>query len=165
MRIILTRFALTTAAAMATAMPAAATPPAFEDLDRLDARIALFLGGTTADAGQRAQPVDRRLRLARCAEDAEFDAPAMGAIAVRCASPAWRLRVPLTGGTALIAETVVRRGDAVELLYNGSGFGVTTTATALEDGRDGGLVRVKSPTSAAVVTARVQGPGRVSIGD
>ncbi len=158
MRTIMTAIALAAFASASAASP-------FEDLDHLDARIAVFLGGAAAEAGQRAQPVDRRLRLARCVDVIEFDAPALGAIAVRCGSPAWRLRVPLSGTTAPVAEMLVRRGDAVELVYIGSGFGVTATATALEDGRDGGLVRVKSSTGSAVVTARVEGPGRVVIGD
>jgi len=146
--------------------PAHAATSALEDLAFLDARIAVFLGGTPADAGKKAQPVDRRLRLLACAEGALFDPPSMGAIAAYCPSRGWRLRVPLIGGSPEeTAEVVVRRGDAVQLAYTGSGFDVTTSATALEDGREGGVVRVKAPTGAATVTARVRGPGLVTIGD
>jgi flagellar basal body P-ring formation protein FlgA len=160
MRLVLTLFLF------ATAAPGGATAPALENLDQLDARIAVFLGGTAADAGQRAQPVDRRLRLSHCVEGVVFDAPAQGAIAARCVSTGWRLRVTLIGtAAAQPSETVIRRGDAVELSYVGSGFDVTTVAIALEDGHDGGAVRVKSPTGVTTLTARVRGPGRVSVGN
>lgn len=143
-----------------------AAPPALEDLDFLDTRIAVFLGGTAADAGKKAQPVDRRLRLINCTEGALFDPPSLGAITAYCPSRGWRVRVPLIGAAiAELAELVVRRGDAVQLAYVGSGFDVSTSATALEDGRTGGFVRVKTPTGTASVTARVRGPGSVAIGD
>ena len=143
-----------------------AAQPALENLDALDARIAVFLGGTPADAGQRAQPVDRRLRMIQCPEGVSFDPPAMGAIAAYCPSKGWRLRVQLIGAAAAQStEIVIRRGDSVELAYLGSGFDITTGATALDDGRAGGVVRVKTSTGTAPVTARVRGPGAVAIGD
>lgn len=157
-----------TTAALLLATGAGAALPAIEDLDALDARIAVFLGGTPADAGVRAQALDRRLRLVRCPEGAMFEAPAMGAVGVSCPSKGWRLRVPLTAPFAAAApqaEVVIRKGDAVELAYGGAGFDILTTATAMEDGRAGGMVRVKTPTGAAVVTARVRGPGAVAIGN
>lgn len=143
-----------------------AVQPALENLDALDAKVAVFLGGTPADAGQRAQPVDRRLRMVQCPEGVSFDPPVMGAVSAYCGSKGWRLRVPLLGvAAAQPAEIVIRRGDSVELAYVGSGFDVTTGATALEDGRAGGVVRVKTPTGTSSVTARVRGPGVVTIGD
>jgi flagellar basal body P-ring formation protein FlgA len=152
-------------AAVAPAV-APAAPLALEDLDFLDARIAVFLGGTAADAGKKAQPLDRRLRLLRCAGGALFDPPALGAIAAYCPSRGWRIRVPLTGAVETeTAEIVIRRGDTVELAYRGAGFAVSTGATALEDARADGIVRVKSLTGTTPVTARVRGPGMVAIGD
>jgi flagellar basal body P-ring formation protein FlgA len=152
-------------AALVGSIAHAAAPP-LENLDFLDARIAVFLGGTPGDAGKRAQPVDRRLRLIACAEGALFDPPSMGAIAAYCPSRGWRVRVPLIGAAiAEPAEIVIRRGDAVQLAFVGSGFDVSTGATALDDGRAGGVVRVKTSTGAAAVTARVRGPGAVAIGD
>lgn len=140
--------------------------PALEDLDTLDARIAVYLGGTPADAGQRAQPVDRRLRMAACPEGVSFDPPTMGSIVANCASKGWRLRVALNASAAgQSAEIVIRRGDSVELAYLGSGFDIMTGATALDDGRVGGVVRVKTSTGTAPVTARVRGPGAAAIGD
>lgn len=159
-----------TLASLLTLASTAHAVPTLEDLDLLDARIAVFLGGTAADAGKRAQPLDRRMRLLRCAEGALFDPPAAGAVAVAvavyCPSRGWRVHVPLIGSAATeLAEIVIRRGDAVQLAYTGIGFDVTTGAVALEDGRTGGVVRVKTPTGASAVSARVRGPGVVAIGD
>ena len=151
---------------VAAPTPAWAVQPVLEDLDALDARVAVFLGGTPADAGQRAQPVDRRLRMVKCPEGVSFDPPAMGAVSAYCASKGWRLRVPMLGmAAAQPAEIVIRRGDSVELAYVGSGFDVSTNATALDDGRTGAVVRVKTLTGTSSVTARVRGPGAVAIGD
>jgi flagellar basal body P-ring formation protein FlgA len=134
----------------AIASSATAAPPALEDLD----------------AGKKAQPVDRRLRLVACTDGAIFEPPSMGAVTAYCPTRGWRVRVPLIGATtAEPAETVIRRGDTVQLAYVGPGFDVTTGGTALEDGRIGGVVRVKTPTGGASVTARVRGPGVVVIGD
>lgn len=138
----------------------AAASPAVENLERLDARIAMAIGTNVA------QPIDRRLRLLACAEGVAIEPPAMGAVTVNCASRGWRVRVPLIAtSSAEPTEIVIRRGDAVQLGFAGVGFDVTTSATALDDGRTGGVVRVKSSTAVAPVTARVRGPGVVIIGD
>jgi flagella basal body P-ring formation protein FlgA len=158
--------ALALVSTVAAPAPGWAAQPVLEDLDALDARVAVFLGGTPADAGQRAQPVDRRLRMVKCPEGVAIDPPAMGAVSVYCASKGWRLRVSVLGmAAAQPAEIVIRRGDSVELAYVGSSFDVTTSATALDDGRAGGMVRVKTLTGTSSVTARVRGPGAVAIGD
>jgi flagellar basal body P-ring formation protein FlgA len=152
--------------ALSLASPAPLRAQVMEDFDLLDRRIAVALGGTAADAGLFAQPVDRRVRLARCTEPVTIDPPALGAVAVRCASLGWRMRVPLIGrGPAQTGELLVHRGDTVELVYGGAGFDLVTTATAMEDGRLGAPIRVKSPTGIANLTGRVRGPGSVVIAD
>lgn len=158
--------ALLQVSTVAAPTPAWAVQSSLENLDALDARVAVFLGGTPAEAGQRAQPVDRRLRMAQCPEGVAFDPPSMGALTAYCASKGWRLRVPLIGAVAAQpTEIVIRRGDSVELAFLGASFDVVTTATALEDGHVGGMVRVKTPTGTSAVTARVRGPNSVAIGD
>jgi flagellar basal body P-ring formation protein FlgA len=151
---------------LAIALPAPATAQALENLDTLDQRIALALGGTADQAGVLAQPVDRRLKLAACPQPAMIEAPAIGALAVRCAALGWRIRVPLiTGIGASQGELLVRKGDNVELAFTGRGFDIVTTAIAQEDGRMGAPVRVKPPTGASLVTARVWRAGSVVIED
>ena len=146
--------------------PAKAAPPVLEDLDRLDRGIAVALGGTSDEIGKRAQLLDRRLRIALCPEGPVFDTSLPNAITASCPSKGWRLRVPLVGRSATpSAEVFIRRGDAVQLAYVGSGFEISTSAIALDDGREGGSVRVKTPTATAPLTARVRAPGEVEIGD
>ncbi len=145
------------------ANPAAAAPAAFENLDSLDARVADILN--IVDHSARAQPIDRRLRLRQCPQVPEVDAAIAGALTLSCPALGWRLRVPLIGGVAAPRDIVVRRGDTVEIVFSGTGFTVVTNATALDDGREGGVTRVKAVTGAAPVTARVIGPGRVTIAD
>lgn len=147
-------------AAIFMVTPATATTP-LEDLDALDLRIGAWLGQ------REAQPIDRRLRLLRCPEGAVIAPPAGGTVVASCPSKGWRISVPLIGAVAVPprGEIVIHRGDAVELAFAGNGFAVTTSAVAVDDGREGGMVRVKSPTGASVVTARVRGPGSASIGD
>jgi flagellar basal body P-ring formation protein FlgA len=149
---------------VAAAAPASAQVAPFEDLNALDTRIALALGGTVADAGVLARPVDRRLRLIRCPGAVTIDAPIAGAVAVRCAQLGWRLRVPTQAVQRPDGEMLVRRGESVELTYAGSGFDVTTSATAAEDGRMGSAIRVKTSTGGGGLTARVSGPGTVIAG-
>lgn len=139
-----------------------AVVPQFEDLNVLQARIGAFLGQNGADASQ-VQPLDERLRLARCPQPATIDMAVRGELVVRCPTIGWRLRVPVVVPIAAQAQIVIRRGDNVELAVGGSGFSVVSNAIAMEDGREGGFVRVKSPTGTSTVTGRVAGPGKVAI--
>lgn len=143
---------------------AQAIVPQFEDLAQLQARIAAYLG-QSGDNGAQVQPLDQRLRLARCPEPATIETMVGGELAVRCPAIGWRLRVPVIVPLAARSAVVIRRGDSVELAMGGNGFSVMSTAVALEDGREGGMVRVKSPTGQATMTARVEGPGKVAIAD
>jgi flagellar basal body P-ring formation protein FlgA len=148
-------------AILALSGPAAAQP--LENLDALDRQIAVALGGTADQAGVLAQPIDRRLKLAACPQPATIDPPAMSAVAVRCAALGWRIRVPLIAGSATGGELLVRKGDTIELAFTGRGFDIVTTAIAQEDGRMGAAVRVKPPTGATLVTARVWRAGSAVI--
>lgn len=150
------------AAAMLLGSTAQAVVPQFEDLNLLQARIGAYLGQAGADASQ-VQPLDQRLRLARCPEPASIDIAVRGELVVRCLPIGWRLRVPVTVTVAAQSAIVIRRGDNVELAVGGKGFSVVSNATAMEDGREGGFVRVKSSTGTSTVTGRVDGPGRVTI--
>lgn len=152
------------AAAMLLGGTAQAIVPQFEDLNLLQARIGAYLGQNGADASQ-VQPLDQRLRLARCPEPATIDMAVRGELVVRCPAIGWRLRVPVIVPIAAQSAIVIRRGDNVELAVGGNGFSVVSNAVAMEDGREGGYVRVKSPTGTSTVTGRVAGPGKVAITD
>ena len=131
---------------------AAALPLSFEDLGEIDARIAAI--GSAA-------PVDRRLKLPRCPTLAEIAPMGGNAIAVRCPSLGWRILVPLVASHQNASAPDIRKGDIVELLVDGSGFSVSTSATAVEDGRVGNVVRVRPSDGNAPVSVTVLGAGRV----
>jgi flagella basal body P-ring formation protein FlgA len=131
---------------------AAALPLSFEDLADLDTRIATI--GSAA-------PVDRRLKLPRCPLPADIAPMGGNAIAVRCPSLGWRILVPLVAAPQSMSAPDIRKGDIVELYVDGAGFSVSTSATAVEDGRVGNAVRVRPSDGNAPVSVTVLGAGRV----
>jgi flagellar basal body P-ring formation protein FlgA len=142
----------------------------FEDFERLDTRIAEL----AAASGEKAETIDRRIKLARCPEAPTLEKGGVGMIAVRCVPLGWRLRVPTNAavpdsgqrGIVQIAETpVVRRGEAVNVMVVGDDFSVSYVATAMDDGAVGSSVRVKFSTQAAFLTAKVTAPGKVQMDD
>jgi flagella basal body P-ring formation protein FlgA len=71
-------------------------------------------------------------------------------------------------GTALtadlmVADFVVRRGQDVTLIAQGPGISVRATGKALEDGREGGQVRVQNLASQKVVQGVVDGNGTIQV--
>lgn len=133
---------------------AAALPAIFEDLDQLDARVAA-LGA--------AAPVDRRLKLSRCPQPVEIGEIGGNAVAVRCPTLGWRILVPLKADAQNASEPDIRKGDVVDLAVDGAGFSVSASATALEDGRVGRSIRVRTSPENAPVSAAVLGAGRARI--
>lgn len=165
------------AQAFAGAAFAAAGPDGFENLDKLEGRL---VGALDADIGQPGGPaahIDRRLKLKPCPAPVTIDPPALGAVALRCETLGWRIRVPLTrgAGTAAAAAAFVpvaaapaqpvaiKRGDPVELTATRDGFTVTTEAVAQEDGRIGGRIRVRPSDKGAIVIGEVVDSGRVRV--
>ena len=148
--------------------PAVAQGQAFQNIDRLEQQLTAALGAGIGDPGGAAAPIDRRLKLAACPEAPVFDAPVMGAVAVRCASLGWRIRVPLARAATLAAvreEPVIRKGDPVELIAGGRFYEVSTQAIAEQDGAPGARIRVRSAPKAAPVVAEVVRAGVVRISD
>ena len=131
---------------------AAALPLSFEDLGAIDARIAAI--GSAA-------PVDRRLKLPRCPLPADIAPVGGNAIAVGCPSLGWRILVPLVAAPQSMSAPDIRKGDIDELYVDGAGCSVSTSATAVEDGRVGQAVRVRPSDGNAAVSVTVVGAGRV----
>lgn len=133
-------------------MLVAASPSQFEDLEILDQNIQLHAN---------AEPIDKRLKLARCPED-PIIAPVVGdAVIVRCPAIGWRLRVPVRAPAAVdkIAQIIIRKGDMVECITSGPGFAVSTQMIALDDAAVGQSLRVKSLTSPTPMTAVAKARG------
>ena len=129
----------------------------FEDIAALDVQVAAV--------AEAAQPIDRRLKLARCPENVVIDLPALGAVALRCKSLGWRIRVPLVQSAKAESpsDIIIRRGDAVEVISSGNGFEVSTSGTAMEDGSLGKGIRVKSSTGTTTMLGTVTAAGTVQI--
>jgi flagella basal body P-ring formation protein FlgA len=159
----------------------------FQDLGEIEARVVAALGAGIGEPGGPARPVDRRLRLAACPEPLTVDEPALGAIAVRCPSLNWRIRVPITQGgaagrvadsgadsgprevpqversveRAARAAPVIRRGDPVALVVQTGSFTVSRQAVAEQDGAPGQRIRVRTEPRAQPIVGQVLADGRV----
>ena len=181
-----TGFALILLMAGTPAM-AATDAAGFEDLAKLEGRV---IGALDVDIGQPGGPVthlDRRLKLQPCPQTVTIDPPALGAVALRCESLGWRIRVPLVksanpqavaNATAVGNNTtpaaiyqpvqpatppLIKRGDPIQLIAGDGGFTVTTAAIAQEDGRLGGRIRVKPADRGQIVIGMVEDAGRVRV--
>ena len=150
------------------AMAATAAQASTQDLGGIDQAVARFTGAATGQPGGALLPVDRRLRLANCAQPLalEWHGNAERTVLVRCpAAGGWRLFVPVDGGQqSAKAQPVVARGEAVAIAIEGRGFTLSRQGEALEAGAVGEWIRVR-PVGAKgdAVRARVIQPGRVAI--
>lgn len=155
------------------AAPAAAAP--FQNIDALETRLVNALGAGIGEPGGPAAAIDRRLKLAACPTTVQIDPPVMGAVALRCPAANWRIRVPiarLAGVSAMPtagmsassrAEPVVRRGDPVDLIAETSGFSVSVSGIAQEDGAPGSRIRIKADGQKSPVFAEVIEAGRARL--
>ncbi len=128
----------------------------FQDLTALDRQIAEATGG-------RAEPLDPRLKLKACTEmiSINSDGPVPS---VRCGMNGWRIALRVNGGYAVNnAPIAIRRGDEVTVTIEGNGFELTGSGIAMDDGREGGTVRVKTSTTGTPVSVRVTGPGTATL--
>lgn len=152
------------------AMAAPAAGQGFENLDRLEEQVVAMLGAGIGEPGGPARPIDRRLRLQACPQPATLDEPAMGAVAVRCESVGWRIRVPLTGDSAAARtaaavrrQPLIRRGDQVEVVAIAAGFTVSTRGVAEQDGAEGDRVRVRTERRDSPLIGQVLADGRIAL--
>ncbi|HMO74732.1 MAG TPA: flagella basal body P-ring formation protein FlgA [Sphingopyxis sp.] len=169
----MTRKLVTGLAALAVGIPAAATAQqATEDWQTIDVLTQMVANAM----GRTATPIDRRIKLARCPEQATVTAIDGQTLAVRCPSLGWRLRVPMTGpanaaaGGGLVAKPaasapVVRRGDNVRVTIDTNSFSISYAATATQDGRVGDLIALRGSDAKSTLSAIVTGPGRARLAD
>ena len=152
------------------ALAVAASAASFADLDAIDRAVAGFTGEAVGMPGGASAPVDRRLRLNRCADAARAvlahaatrygasssaPMPAAGGCSCRLAPRAAPVERP---------RPAVNRGDAVAIAVSGDGFSVSQPGEALEAGRrrrlDPGPRR--SAMRRAARAAPLRGAGRAS---
>ncbi len=125
--------------------------------------------------GRTATPVDRRIKLARCPEQASVTAIDAHTLAVRCTSLGWRLRVPMTGPANTIVTPaayakpatapVIRRGDNVRVTIDTESFSISYAAVATQDGRVGETIGLRGSDAKSLISATVIGPGRARLDD
>ncbi len=159
-------------AALAAGIPAVSAQQATEDwqtIDMLTTMVASAMGRT-------ATPIDRRIKLARCPEQASVVAIDAQTLAVRCQSLGWRLRVAMSGpaqtGFAPTAYSrpaasapVIRRGDNVRVTIETESFAINYSAIATQDGRVGETIALRGNDAKNMLSATVTGPGRASLSD
>lgn len=164
-----------TSAVLATTLLAAALPAptqaqaANEDWQRIDTLTAMVAGAM----GRSASPIDRRIKLARCPEQATVTPIDGQALAVRCPSLGWRLRVPMSG-PAEAAPTAasqakpagapaIRRGDNVRVTIETASYSISYAAVATQDGRVGETIALRGNDAKNMLSATVVGPGRARL--
>ncbi|WP_219893794.1 flagella basal body P-ring formation protein FlgA [Aquisediminimonas profunda] len=161
----MTMVRMTLAALLLNLVPSVALADAIEDLDRLDSRIEVLTGAAPGQPGGAITPLDRRLKLAACQQPATIEWAGSDALAVRCPSIGWRLRVAIApiGAAQGKAMLSVHRGDTVEVSVSGDAYDVTATGIALDDGAEGSSIRLKIGAAGTQTSAIVTGPGTVSL--
>lgn len=144
-----------------------AAAAATADLNQIDIAVARFTGAAIGESGGALQPVDRRLRLNRCAAPLAlaWRTARQDSVVVQCPDVGgWRLYVPVVAqmAAALPEPPAILRGDAVTIAVAGEGFTVSRPGEAMEAGPAGGWIRVR-PIAGEPVRARVVRPGLVSL--
>jgi flagella basal body P-ring formation protein FlgA len=147
-----------------TAAGARAEEPAgWQNLDAVDAAVTIALGGNGLVGGGKARPVDRRIKLARCAEALSVSAPIAGSVTVECVSIGWRIRLPVVMAATVAGPPMMRKGDPVSVVTGLSGISASIMGIADGEGRVGDRVRVKTGSGSAALVGQIAGPGTVRI--
>lgn len=151
--------------ALVAAMPASAA--GFVNPEEIDLAVTEFTGASIGTEGGARLPVDRRLRLARCAAPLalEWYGRSHETVLVRCpVAGGWRLFVPIESGAVARQEPVVARGESVAIVVRGNGFALTRQGEALEGGAVGQWIRVRpAGARAEPVRVRILEPGKVGM--
>ena len=142
--------------------PAGITEPA--DIDRA---VAQFTGAAIGEIGGARLPADRRLRLAACGTPltTAWHGRARSTVRVACEGPqSWRIFIatrpdPQAAQIDPADLKVVDRGDPITVVVRGSGFSVQHSAEALEEGRVGEWIAVRTQRGATPIRARIERPG------
>jgi flagellar basal body P-ring formation protein FlgA len=149
--------------ALAAALtPVGAYAEVFQDLDAVDAKARAIV----AESGLAVRPADRRLKLAPCPHALEAEAQSQGAVAVRCSTLGWRIRLPVEGVVRgdNIAPMIIRRGDPVSVEFSAPGFAVTANGIAQNEARKGEPVRVQVEAKGSPVMGEAIDVGSVRVG-
>ncbi|MEZ5743527.1 MAG: flagella basal body P-ring formation protein FlgA [Sphingomonadaceae bacterium] len=148
---------------------------ALADLDAVDRQVAAFTGAEIGAEGGAVLPIDRRLRLKRCASSLALSwrTSRHDTVVVQCGDAGgWRLFVPVKARVVASAPAqklppAVNRGEAVTIAVEGAGFSVSRQGEAMDAGPVGAWIRVRpaseSRTPAQPLRARIVRPGLVAV--
>ena len=149
-----------------------ATPAAAQeqhvDLAAIDREVAAFTGAPAGALGGAKQPVDRRLRLARCLSPLTLSWHGNRRNTVRVECPdvgGWRIFVATSGGGQAEHQQaeIVKRGERVTVTVRGRGFAVSRAGEAMENGAAGEWIRVRPVDGSDPLRGRIVRPGLVEI--
>jgi len=151
------------ASPIGTAAQPALQADRFIDSRAIDAAVRAFTGQPTGEVGGARVPADRRLKLAACDAPLEtsWHGRTQSTVKVECIGPEpWRIFIATRPRPeASEAATIVKRGDPITVMIRGRGFTVQQAGEALENGRVGEWIGVRTARKADPVRARIERPG------
>lgn len=159
---------------------AGAPAPEFQSTDALDRLVEQFAGAPIGQEGGARAAVDRRLKLAACADpQLSWRSPAEDAVVIRCQGPQqWRLFVAINAlpkpaaplaPTRLAApiaakpDLVIKRGDPIMVEAGAPGFSITREGLAMSDAAAGARVSIKVDEKRPPIAAIALSPGRARL--
>ena len=147
----------------------------FQDISALDAAVTAFTGRPVGVEGGPRSPIDARLKLAQCPTVAlSWRTEMHDAVVIACASPQWRIFVPVlstpkaapatvTPAVAIKQEPVIRRGDPVTIEAGSDGFSITRDGIAMADAAPGAHFPVRIDPARQPVQAVALSSGRATL--
>ncbi len=162
-------------------LAATGNPVAFQSTETLDMLVQQFAGAPIGEMGGARAAVDKRLRLAACADPhLSWRSAAEDAVVIRCQGPQqWRVFVAVNvlprtapAPTAVAAvrpsvpikvEYVIKRGDPILVEAGSAGFSITRQGIAMGDAPVGGRVIIKMDDKRPPVAAIAMESGRARL--
>lgn len=158
---------------------AGAAPGGFQSTEALDRLVERFAGAPIGSEGGARAAVDKRLKLAPCADpQLSWRSAAEDAVVIRCQEPQqWRLFVPVialprpagAAPTRMAApavgkpELVIKRGDPVTVEAGAPGFSISREGIAASDAAAGARVSIKVDDKRPPIAAIALAPGRARL--
>lgn len=170
-------FVLSVSCVSATIAQAETAGPDILEPTEIDRAVRAFTGAPIGEIGGARASADRRLRLAACATPltTTWHGTNRTAVKVECsrtksAQSPWRIFVatrpaePSAPGRARTIQSApiapqIKRGDPITVIVRGRGFTVQQAGEAMENGRVGDWIGVRTARQAEPVRARIERPG------
>jgi flagella basal body P-ring formation protein FlgA len=170
--------------AMLSILLAGAAPNAagggFQSTELLDRMVEQFAGAPIGMEGGARAAVDKRLKLAPCADpQLSWRSAAEDAVVIRCQGPQqWRLFVPVIALPRPVAaaaptrmatpavvkpDLVIKRGDPVTVEAGAAGFSISREGIAASDAAAGTRVSIKVDDKRPPIAAIAVSPGRARL--